>query len=140
MKKLLTIILVLSGLCLGWIAKAQDAAPGEKSYKVYCEIISEMRNIFSNKTTVELDFGQYAGFFSSDREIVDENGKTITFNSVLDAVNYMAKRGWVFEQMYIVQRFNKGDSETPAYHWILSKDVTDDAQILDGLSTQGDKK
>ena len=136
MKKLLTIILVLSGLCLGWIAKAQDAAPGEKSYKVYCEIISEMRNIFSNKTTVELDFGQAAGFWTGDRRLYDQNGKAIVFNSTLDAANYMARRGWVLEQAFPVVTVSSGDSNSPVYHWIMSKMVTDDSQITEGLIMQ----
>lgn len=98
------------------------------------------RSLFSNKTTVELDFGQYASWWSADRNLVDENGESIQFNSVLDAVNYMAARGWIFEQMYVVQTFTKGDSNTPAYHWIMSKDVSDPAQIMEGLQTRGDKK
>ena len=51
--------------------------------------------MFSNKTTVELDFGQ---------------------------------------------TFSKGDSNTPAYHWIMSKDVSDPAQVMEGLQTRGDTK
>lgn len=96
--------------------------------------------MFSNKTMVELDFGQYASWWSADRNLVDENGQSINFNSILDAVNYMAARGWVFEQMYVVQTFTKGDSGTPAYHWIMSKDVSDPAQIMEGLQTRGDSK
>ena len=138
MKKLVTILLVLSGIFACTIASAQEQAA--QPFKAYCEIVSSTRNIFSDKTSVELDFGQAASFWSTDRKLVDENGKTITFNSVLDAVNYMSKRGWVFEQMYIVQAMNKGDSGTPAYHWIMSKDVTDESQIMEGLRTQGDTK
>ena len=140
MKKILTSLLVLAGLCYGLGAYAQTDEPTEKPFKAYCEIVSSMRNIFSEKTSVELDFGQAASFWSTDRKLVDENGKTITFNSVLDAVNYMSKRGWVFEQMYIVQSMSKGDSGTPAYHWIMSKDVTDSSQIMEGLKTEGSSK
>ena len=140
MKKLIFSLLLVSGLCLSLAASAQNAPATEgQPYKVYCEIVSTMRNLFSDKTSVELDFGQAANFWSTDRKIVDEEGKTITFNSVLDAVNYMAVRGWVFEQMYIVQSISKGDSGTPAYHWIMSKEVTDPAQIMEGLRTQGMK-
>ena len=140
MKKLLTTILLFAGLGFGWSAFAQDASEAGKPYKVYCEIVSSSRGIFSDKTSVDLDFGQYASWWSADRKLVDENGKTIIFNSVLDAVNYMARRGWTFEQMYIVQSFSKGDSDSPAYHWIMSKMVTSDAQIMEGLSTQGSSK
>ena len=137
MKKFIITMIVFAGMLAGVSAYAQT---NEQPHKVYCEIISTSRGMFSNKTSVELDFGQYASWWSSDRNLVDENGKTIDFNSILDAVNYMAARGWVFEQMYVVQTFSKGDSNTPAYHWIMSKDVTDPSQILEGLQTRGDNK
>lgn len=142
MKRLITVLMVLSGILAGASAYAQteEQQPAEKAHKVYCEIISSARGMFSNKTTVELDFGQYASWWSADRNLVDENGQSINFNSILDAVNYMAARGWVFEQMYVVQTFTKGDSETPAYHWIMSKEVTSQAQIMEGLLTRGDTK
>lgn len=137
MKKFIITLIVFAGMLAGVSAYAQT---NEQPHKVYCEIISTSRGMFSNKTSVELDFGQYASWWSADRNLVDENGKTIDFNSILDAVNYMAARGWVFEQMYVVQTFSKGDSNTPAYHWIMSKDVTDPSQILEGLQTRGDNK
>ena len=107
-------------------------------YEVYCEIVSYSRGLFSNKTTIELDFGQYTSFWSLDRRIVDENGRSIEFNSMLDAANYMAERGWVFKQAYVVQNFTNGDSGTPAYHWIMGKMITDPAQITEGLRTAKD--
>ena len=137
MKRILITLIVFAGMFFGASAFAQTK---EQLHKVYCEIISTSRGMFSNKTTVELDFGQYASWWSADRNLVDENGKTIDFNSVLDAVNYMAARGWVFEQMYVVQTFTKGDSDTPAYHWIMSKEVRDQAEIMEGLQTRGDSK
>lgn len=136
-KRILIAMIVLAGMLSGASAFAQTK---EQPHKVYCEIISTSRGMFSNKTSVELDFGQYASWWSADRNLVDENGKTIDFNSILDAVNYMAARGWVFEQMYVVQTFSSGNSDTPAYHWIMSKEVTDSSQIMEGLQTRGDNK
>jgi hypothetical protein len=115
--------------------KQQDV----KAYKVYCEIVATQK-FFSNKSTVELDFGQYAGFWTSDRQLVDEQGNTISFNSALDAANYMARRGWDLEEVFIVQDMTKGDSGTPRYHWVMSKLVTDDSQITEGLRTRGMNK
>ena len=113
-----------------------EAQQDVKPYKVYCEIVATPK-IFSNKATVELDFGQYSGFWSSDRQLVDEQGNTISFNSALDAANYMARRGWDLEEVFIVQEMSKGDSGTPRYHWIMSKLVTDASQITEGLLTRG---
>ena len=100
-----------------------------KPYKVYCEIVSYVRGLFSNKTNVELDFGQYASWWSADRQLVDENG-----------ANYMGRRGWSLEECYIIQNFTKGDSGDPQYHWIMSKEITDPSQITEGLRTKGMNK
>lgn len=100
--------MVLASFFAGSVASAQEAAQEQqavKPYKVYCEIISTAK-FFSNKSTVELDFGQFAGFWSGDRQLVDE----------------------------------QGDSGTPHYHWVLSKMVTDDSQITEGLRTKGMNK
>ena len=79
-------------------------------------------------------------WLSNDRKLVDENGQIINFNSILDAANYMAQRGWIFEEAYVVQSIIKGDSGTPNYHWIMSKEITDPSQITEGLQTQGMNK
>ena len=71
------------------ILTEETAQQEVKPYKVYCEIVSYVRGLFSNKTNVELDFGQYASWWSADRQLVDENGDAISFNSMLDAANYM---------------------------------------------------
>ena len=134
MKKLFASLLVVAGLCFGMSAFAQEQAA--QPYKAYCEIISFSRNLFSNKTTVELDFGQAASWWSTERQLANENGEAITFNSVLDAVNYMSKRGWEVVEVYLVQSISKGESGTPQYHWVLSKCVTDDSQIMEGLNTR----
>jgi hypothetical protein len=147
MKKILTTLMVLTAIFVSTQAFAQDPVQAQeqnlpetqqevKPYKVYCEIVATPK-IFSNKATVELDFGQYSGFWSSDRQLVDEQGNTISFNSALDAANYMARRGWDLEEVFIVQEMSKGDSGTPRYHWIMSKLVTDASQITEGLLTRG---
>ena len=147
MKKILTTLLVLTAIFVSTQAFAQEPVQAQeqnqpetqqevKPYKVYCEIVATPK-IFSNKATVELDFGQYSGFWSSDRQLVDEQGNTISFNSALDAANYMARRGWDLEEVFIVQEMSKGDSGTPRYHWIMSKLVTDASQITEGLLTRG---
>ncbi len=151
MKKLLTTFVVLAAFFVtSTIAFAQEPEQtpeqnlleeqqAAKPYKVYCEIVATPK-FFSNKTTVELDFGQYSNFWSADRQLVDEQGKTISFNSALDAANYMARRGWDLEEVFIVQELSKGDSGTTRQHWVLSKMVTDDSQITEGLRTKGMNK
>lgn len=138
MKKIFVTLFLLASLSISAFAQTEEVTA--KPYKVYCEIVSYSRNFFSDKTTVELDFGQASKWLSNDRKLVDENGQIINFNSILDAANYMAQRGWNFEEAYVVQSIIKGDSGTPHYHWIMSKEVTDPSQITEGLQTQGMNK
>ena len=53
------------------------------------------------------------------------------FNSMVDAMNYMGKRNWEFEQAYVVTTSNQN-----VYHWLLSKEVTSDEQIKEGFMTK----
>ena len=133
MKKL---FILLIGLFLSVAVYAQDKADIQKAepYKVYCEIIGQSHAL-SNKVDVELDFGQASKFWTGDRSLYDENGKKIKFNSMLDAANYMGRRGWDLEIAYPVVGFSAGSSDSPIYHWVMSKMVTDDSQITEGLTT-----
>lgn len=125
------VIILVVGILLSVTTFAQTK---QESYKVYCEIIGET-HMLSSKVDVELDFGQAYSFWSNDRRLYDENGKKIVFNSMLDAANYMARRGWELEQAFPVVSISSGDSGSPEYHWIMSKMVTDDSQITEGLKT-----
>lgn len=88
--------------------------------KIYCELLGTQA-LLSKKVTVSVDFGQRSKLFSNDT-LVDENGKAIVFNSMVDAMNYMGSLGWEFEQAYIVT-IGSGSSATNVYHWLLSKYV-----------------
>jgi hypothetical protein len=97
--------------------------------RVYAELLGFGTNFFgANKNVVvNVDLGQYQSAFKS-YSLVDENGKSIKFNSMVAAMNYMGERGWKFVQTYVVTT-----SKQNVYHWLLYKDVTDQSQIYDGL-------
>ena len=82
-----------------------------------------------------MDYGQTASSWSTDRRLYGDNGKTLRFNSVMDAVNYLSRRGWVLEQASQVMTPFSGSSENPSHRWIMSKIITEDAQLLEGLKT-----
>ena len=132
MKKIF--ILVVGIFLIGATAFAQEKVKNGEPYKVYCEIIGQSHSL-SNKVDVELDFGQASKFWTGDRSLYDENGKKIKFNSMLDAANYMGHRGWDLEIAYPIVTFSAGSSDSPEYHWVMSKMVTNDAQITEGLMT-----
>lgn len=138
MKLIFKIAAVLAGIVACCSAYAQNAdanqAPEGAAYKVYCEI-SCWSSGLSDKKTVEVDFGQYSNWLSGNRRLADENGKAIAFNSMIEATNYMARRGWTLEQAYVVSRQTNGTSITPILHYLMSKMVTSDEQIVEGLMT-----
>ena len=138
MKKIFVYFAVLAGMLVCGSLEAQEVtpAPEAKPYEVYCEILCYGNvGLFTNKITVEVDFGQLSAFFSNDRQLVDEQGQPIVFNSLLDAANYMAERGWVFKQAYVLTSFSKGDSGSRTHPWIMGKTITDKSQITEGLHT-----
>lgn len=83
---------------------------------IYCEILGTMK-LLSNKVTVNIDFGQNTKF-GEDTRLRDETGKVITFNSMVDAMNWMGAQGWEFVQAYVVTVQNQN-----VYHWLLKLDI-----------------
>ena len=130
MKNIVISLLLVAGLlCLSWMASAQTP------HKVYCMFTSETR-VLSYEIEVDMDYGQeLSGWGSTDRRLFQENGKSLKFNSVMDAVNFLAKLGWNLEQSSQLLTPINNSSENPSYRWIMSKMVTDDAQITEGLTT-----
>ena len=104
----------------------------QESYKVFCELLG-MGKFMSTKVIVTVDFGQRTKHWSGDAKqyLVDDEGEKLEFNSMVDAMNYMGKRGWEFEQAYVVTASNQN-----TYHWLLSKKVTSDEQLKEGLITK----
>jgi len=84
----------------------------------YVQIVGTSK-LFSNKVTVEIDFGQENKLFSSDKDtrIRDANGKNMVFNSMVDALNFMTKNGYEFVQAYA---FNTSNNQS-IYHYLLRK-------------------
>ena len=93
--------------------------------------------LFSSKVKVAIDFGQSTSWLGamSESMIVDENGKEIKFNSMIDAMNYLGQFGWMFAQAYVVPHGDEGDVNGIVY-WILYKDVDDYSQITEGFTTK----
>lgn len=84
---------------------------------VYCELVG-MAKLFSLKVAVSVDYGEERSFFQDTRMRDDQTGKVTSFNSMVDALNYMGTKGWVFEQAYIVTTGNQN-----VYHWLLKKKI-----------------
>ena len=128
MKKILFLnLFVLFAFC----SNAQEQVPNVQPM-VYCEIVGTEK-FLSTKCTVMIDYGQEQKVFS-DHSLVDENGKRITFNSMVEALNFMSKLGWKFEHAYVVTH-----SQQNVYHWLLSKTLIG-APINEGIITHKEHK
>jgi hypothetical protein len=96
MKKLL----LIAALCLPLFAAAQSDTSKNKAKEQYCMVVATGR-MLSTKVDITVDFGQETKIFSfQDTRLKDEQGKVIKFNSVIDALNYMAQQGWEFVNAY----------------------------------------
>ena len=121
MKKLLFIIMLMS--CLSLAAQQQ--------HKVYCEIVGTER-LLSTKVVVSVDFGQDTNLSNLSKQyLVDEEGKAIKFNSMVDAMNFFGELNWIFEQAYVVTT-----SQQNVYHWLLSKNIINEDDAFEGLITK----
>lgn len=91
---------------------------GKAQQYTYCEIVGTNNTLIGkNKISIELDFGNEQGTFINN-QLVDENGKAIKFNSMVDAMNWMGESGWEFCQAYVVTLSNVN-----VYHWLLRLDL-----------------
>ena len=121
MKKLL-LITVLAILVV--------AATAQETRKTFCQIVGTGK-VLSSKIRVQIDFGQKRSYWNQYKNfMVDETGK---FYSMVDAMNYLAKFRWKFEQAYAVTVGGEN-----VYHWLLSKDIVSDDEIREGIITQKD--
>ena len=99
---------------LGW--GQSDSEPRDSVERwVYCQIVGTGK-LFSNKVSVEIDYGQRRKFFS-DQRIRDEEGSVKNFNGMVDAMNYMGAQGWEFVQAYAITVGNQN-----VYHFLLRAD------------------
>lgn len=118
MKKLFFTSLLLMIFALTTTVTAQDKTHADASVKfIYCELTNAEKSV-GTMTTVEADFGQKKGGFHDLRLKDKETGKVITFNSMVDALNYMGNQGWE-----LVQTYQEKVEDRIVHHWILKKQI-----------------
>jgi hypothetical protein len=107
MKRLALILIVV--LC----SMSMYAQPEPRA--AYSEIVGTS-NAVNSKFTAEINFGQRVKFLTCNKLIDASTGKPIVFDSMIDALNYMAKQNWEFVQAYTITESNQ-----TVYHYILKK-------------------
>lgn len=80
----------------------------------YCQIIATPR-LFSNKVTIDIDFGEQKSFWVDSR-LRSFDGRLKKFNTIIDALNFMGKEGWIFINAYPVR-----NGSIDVYHYGFRK-------------------
>lgn len=83
--------------------------------RVYAEIVGDE---YSGAETVKVEFGKNSQRF--DYMLKDLNGKKLSFRTMVDAMNQLAKFGWELENTYVVVDGDY-DRVSSEYHWIISR-------------------
>ena len=114
---------VLMAVCC---AQAQSVPEGK--YQVFCEVMGYNSWGFG-KVKARLDMGRTQPN-KEDYEYIYEGGKKKKFNTMMEVLDYMSKRGWILHSTYVV---SEGMSKQNVIHYLMYKFVSDDSQIDDGL-------
>jgi hypothetical protein len=105
-------ILIISIVFLNWIdSNAQSDTSGIEQY---CQIIATPK-LLSNKVTIDIDFGEEKSLWR-DTRLKTDAGKIRKFNTIIDALNYMGREGWIFINAFPVRM-----GETEIYHFAFRK-------------------
>ena len=82
----------------------------------YVEVVATPK-VMSSKLTINIDFGQGFGRWSyNQNKLVDQDGKKIEFESVVDALNWMYLNGYA-----VLNAYTSGTSNQPTYNYLLRK-------------------
>jgi hypothetical protein len=111
------LLFFLSCLLASATAQTVNDTPIAELDAPYILIVGTSRP-FSNKVTITVDFGQHSAFFSAGQErvIKDADGKVVTFNSMIDALNFFFYLDYEFAQAYTVTMGNQN-----VYHYLMRK-------------------
>lgn len=81
----------------------------------YIQIVGTS-NFIGTKVTIGVDYGQEQKVFKNNSKLIDENGKPVRLNSMVDALNFFVKYGYEFKTAYAITVGNSN-----VYHFLLSK-------------------
>lgn len=110
-----------------------------QTHRYYCEVKGIEKTISAGLKII-FDFGTSPSYnawgdLRSKLKFVDEEGKEIEFNSMVDAANYMVDKGWTFQQAY--SSYYGGSA---IIHWIFYKDAESFDKAREGIMTKEEYK
>jgi hypothetical protein len=119
MKKSILIVIILFTFCNVNAQTLDNKAISDGQKFVYCEMIGTQK-FLSTKVTITIDFGEEMNMWKDNRVKDEVTGKAQSFNSMVDALNYMGQQGWDFAQAYTVTV-----GQQNVYHWLLKKKISE---------------
>ncbi len=124
MKKILAALFLM--LAVASISAQTPAPAPAKEVTVFADLEPYATNVMGMNTnvSVRINVGQFQNQ-QKNYTLIDEAGKDMKFNSTVAMLNFMGALGWTFEQLY---RDDEND-----IHYLMSKRVTDNSQIYEGL-------
>lgn len=106
-------------------ADAQNVMNDGKPYAYFCQLVG-MRNL-AGQLRLKILWDN----LKTENNLRDENGKKIEFYTMVDAMNYMSKRGWEYVECVTYEK---------VVHYIFRKYVTSDEQAKEYLYFESDFK
>lgn len=112
---------------------SQSVHEAQAPWNVYCELYH------SRMGHLGVNFGSNSSAYDWTwaNDLVDvQTGRRLQFNNIIDGLNYMGRRGWKLVQTYTTlstDGLGKPDSDV---HWLLTKQVRSEADIMEGLMTK----
>ncbi|AIW16708.1 hypothetical protein VITU102760_04075 [Vibrio tubiashii] len=77
-------------------AKSPEPTSRANQTEQYAMVIASGKMLSLTQWKVEVDFGQALEIGIKNKDLLrDEEGNTISFNSPMDALNYMNSQGWI---------------------------------------------
>lgn len=114
MKNVLLFLALLAPVVM--VAQTVDGVNlAEKKEVEYAELVGTQK-IMSRKIVVSVDYGQKLDW-NTDTRVEGTNGKPITFNSIMDAVNQFSGWGWELMFAYDVSTGQGGT----VYHYVMRR-------------------
>lgn len=97
-------------------AQSINGVPLDSIDVEYVQIVGTSK-LFSNKVTIQIDFGQEDKVWvQKDTQIKGKNGELLVFNSKIDALNFMSANGYLYVDDYAITMGN-----TNVYHYLLRR-------------------
>src|SRR5258705_3473417 len=113
MKKIFVLMIILFSYARSF--SQEDSSKVEQ----YCEVVASPR-LLSTRVTIDIDYGEERSVWRDNR-LKEEGGRVKKFNSVIDALNYMARDGWRLVNAFPVNASGNSSSMTYIYHYVITK-------------------